>query len=150
MRITRSLITCLHRWGAHLATPPGETGGQWTVCVWAVQPAGAGQRCASAPCTGHSPAVEFTERSAGVLWTFSGLYSVLSLDRQTDRQTDRQRERERERDIYIYIYIERERERERERLLVGCLTSQQHANVPQVRIFSDNFTCCHTEIEVAV
>ena len=34
-------------------------------------------------------------------------------------------------------------------LLVGCLTSQQHANVSQGRICSDNFTCCHTEVEVA-
>ena len=34
-------------------------------------------------------------------------------------------------------------------LLVGCLTSQQHASVSQGRICSDNFTCCHTEIEVA-
>ena len=34
-------------------------------------------------------------------------------------------------------------------LFVGCLTSQQHASVSQERIFSDNFTCCHTEIEVA-
>ena len=34
-------------------------------------------------------------------------------------------------------------------LLVGCLTSQQHARVSQGRICSDNFTCCHTEIEVA-
>ena len=34
-------------------------------------------------------------------------------------------------------------------LLIGCLTSQQHASVSQGRIFSDNFTCCHTEIEVA-
>ena len=33
--------------------------------------------------------------------------------------------------------------------LVGCLTSQQHARVSQGRICSDNFTCCHTEIEVA-
>ena len=33
-------------------------------------------------------------------------------------------------------------------LLVGCLTSQQHASVSQGRICSDNFTCCHTEIEV--
>ena len=39
------------------------------------------------------------------------------------------------------------------RLLVGwllaCLTSQQHASVSQGRIWPDNFTCCHTEIEVA-
>ena len=34
-------------------------------------------------------------------------------------------------------------------LLVGCLTPQQHASVSQGRICSDNFTCCHTEIEVA-
>ena len=33
--------------------------------------------------------------------------------------------------------------------VVGCLTSQQHASVSQGRICSDNFTCCHTEIEVA-
>ena len=35
-------------------------------------------------------------------------------------------------------------------LFVGCLTSQQHASVSQGRICSDNFTCCHTEVEVAV
>ena len=34
-------------------------------------------------------------------------------------------------------------------LLVGCITSQQHASVSQGRICSDNFTCCHTEIEAA-
>ena len=34
-------------------------------------------------------------------------------------------------------------------LFVGCLTSQQHESVSQGRICSDNFTCCHTEIEVA-
>ena len=34
-------------------------------------------------------------------------------------------------------------------LLVGCLTSQQHASVSQGQIYSDNFTGCHTEIEVA-
>ena len=34
-------------------------------------------------------------------------------------------------------------------LFVGCLTSQQHASVSQGRIYSDNFTYCHTEIEVA-
>ena len=34
-------------------------------------------------------------------------------------------------------------------LLVGCLTSQQHASVSQGRICSDNFTCCHTEMEAA-
>ena len=34
-------------------------------------------------------------------------------------------------------------------LLVGCLTSQQQATVSQGRICEDNFTCCHTETEVA-
>ena len=32
---------------------------------------------------------------------------------------------------------------------LGCLTSQQHASVSQRRMCSENFTCCHTEIEVA-
>ena len=34
-------------------------------------------------------------------------------------------------------------------LLVGCLTSRQHARVSQGRICFDSFTCCHIEIEVA-
>ena len=34
-------------------------------------------------------------------------------------------------------------------LLVCCLTSPQHASVSHGRICSHNFTCCHTEIEVA-
>ena len=34
-------------------------------------------------------------------------------------------------------------------LLVGCLTYRHHASVSQGRICSDNFTCCHTEAEVA-
>ena len=34
-------------------------------------------------------------------------------------------------------------------LFVGCFTSQQQASVSQGRICSDNFTCCHAEIEVA-
>ena len=33
--------------------------------------------------------------------------------------------------------------------LLACLTSQQHISVSQGRICSDNFMCCHTEIEVA-
>ena len=32
---------------------------------------------------------------------------------------------------------------------VGCLSSQLHASVSQGRICTDNFTCCHTEIEAA-
>ena len=34
-------------------------------------------------------------------------------------------------------------------LLVGCITSQQQASASQGRICTDNFTCCHTVIEVA-
>ena len=34
-------------------------------------------------------------------------------------------------------------------LLVGCLTSKQHASISQRRICPDNFMCCHTKIEVA-
>ena len=34
-------------------------------------------------------------------------------------------------------------------LFVGCLTSQQQASVSQGRICLDNFTCCHTETEIA-
>ena len=33
--------------------------------------------------------------------------------------------------------------------LVACLTSHQHASVSQGRICSNNFMCCHTEIEAA-
>ena len=40
-------------------------------------------------------------------------------------------------------------DRQKEDLFVGWLTSQQQASVSQGRISSDNFTCCHTEIEVA-
>ena len=54
---------------------------------------------------------------------------------------------------FLFFLNLREREREREREIVGwllaCLTSQQQASVSQGRICSDNFTCCHTEIEVA-
>ena len=33
--------------------------------------------------------------------------------------------------------------------MVGCLKSQVHARVSQGRICTDNFTCCHTEVQVA-
>ena len=39
--------------------------------------------------------------------------------------------------------------RTRVSLFVGCLTSPQLASVSQGRTCEDNFTCCHTEIEVA-
>ena len=34
-------------------------------------------------------------------------------------------------------------------LLADCLTSQQHSSASKGRNWSDNCTCCHTEIEVA-
>ena len=34
-------------------------------------------------------------------------------------------------------------------LFVGCFTSQRQASVSRGWICSDNFTCCHTEIQVA-
>ena len=34
-------------------------------------------------------------------------------------------------------------------LLVACLMSLQHASISQGRCSSDNFTCCHSEIQVA-
>ena len=39
--------------------------------------------------------------------------------------------------------------RETGRMFVGCLTSLQHASVSEGRMCSNNFTCCHTKIEVA-
>ena len=35
-------------------------------------------------------------------------------------------------------------------LFVGCLTAPQQACVSQGRICTDNFTCCHIEVETAV
>ena len=53
-------------------------------------------------------------------------------------------------EIILQGTVQGGRRRGRQRLLlVGCLTSQQHASVSQGRICSDNFTCCHTEIEAA-
>ena len=66
-------------------------------------------------------------------------------DERTDRRTDRQIHRD-----YADRETSRHREGEgRERVFVGCLSSQQHAGVSQGRICTDNFTCCHTEIEIA-
>ena len=50
---------------------------------------------------------------------------------------------------HLAIAADWKRERTRALSSVGCLTSQQHASVSQGRICADNFTCCHTEIEVA-
>ena len=45
--------------------------------------------------------------------------------------------------------IERRTETSTDVCWLVCLTSQQQASVSQGRICTDNFTCCHTEIEVA-
>ena len=47
--------------------------------------------------------------------------------------------------LYTMLIIQRHLPR----LFVGFLTSQQHSSVSQGRICTVNFTCCHTEIEVA-
>ena len=98
-------------------------------------------------------------------------------ERERQRQRQRQRQKQRQTDRDREARPERQRQRQRQRdgqrdgqagmqtvgqagkktdtategvcLLVGCLTSQQHASVSQERICSDNCMCCHTEIEVA-
>ena len=42
--------------------------------------------------------------------------------------------------LYVFFFV---------CLLDGCLTPQQHANVSQGQICTDNYMCCYTEIEVA-
>ena len=60
-----------------------------------------------------------------------------------------------ERENYTYIFLKMSQKcsvltKENYMLqLVGCLTSQKHASVSPGRILTDNFTCCHTEIEAA-
>ena len=49
----------------------------------------------------------------------------------------------------LCVFIDRDASQAAVCLLVGCLTSQQHASVSQGQICSDNGMCCHTEIEVA-
>ena len=54
--------------------------------------------------------------------------------------------------LWLARRLRSQRDREREGgglLFVSCLTSQLHASVSQGRICSDNFTCCHTEVEAA-
>ena len=63
---------------------------------------------------------------------------------ETKTDTDRQTEADSKRS-----QTDTDRQTETVCLLVGCLTTQQHDSVSQGRICSDNFTCCHTEIEVA-
>ena len=70
----------------------------------------------------------------------------MTLYKHTNRQTDRQK------DIHSFLQSVRlytSTQTDRVCLLVGCLTSQQQASVSQGRMCSDNFTCRHTEIEVA-
>ena len=62
--------------------------------------------------------------------------------RRRGRGRRRRRRRRRRRTVCLFICLF-------VCLFVGCLTSQQLASVSQGRICSDNFTCCHTKIEVA-
>ena len=68
-------------------------------------------------------------------------------ERERDRERDRQTETERQRQTETDRQTDRQTETETERLLVGCLTSQQH--VSPGRVCSDNCMCCHTDTEVA-
>ena len=71
----------------------------------------------------------------------------------TARQTDRQKDTDTDTGGRTVTENGERKSRARKtratREIVGCLTSQQQASVSQGRICSDNFTCCHTEIEVA-
>ena len=69
-----------------------------------------------------------------IIWTDQDYPTGNSSRREMKRQTEEMMGRQHQRVVC---------------LLVGCLTSQQQASVSQGRICSDNFTCCHTEIEVA-
>ena len=51
--------------------------------------------------------------------------------------------------LLFFSYIAKHVHNVKMLLFVGCLTSQEHASVSQGQICSDNFTCWHTEIEVA-
>ena len=65
------------------------------------------------------------------------------------RYTQKERDTDRKTDRLALIDMLTGRPTVRLLLLVGCLTSQQHASVSQGRICTDNFTCCHTEMEAA-
>ena len=83
--------------------------------------------------------------------------------RQTDRQTDRQsnflvtnmaQPRKERASIAVSFVLDEDAPPQghcidRHGSFVGCLTSQQQARMSRGRICSDNFTCCHTEIQVA-
>ena len=68
-------------------------------------------------------------------------------ERKTDRQK-KERKEGRKKQRQEKRKIEKEK-KGYSLFVVGCLTSQQQASVSQGRICEDNFTCCHTEIEVA-
>ena len=70
-----------------------------------------------------------------------------------ERERESEGEREKETDRDRQTVIQRERERERERELFACLLVAYRPSNMRVylrgRICTDNFTCCHTEIEAA-
>ena len=94
------------------------------------------------------------EREKGERGRQTDRHACTQAGRQTDRQADRQTEIFLEQshvyDAFLLIsYTGATSSESLLLLLVGCLTSHQHASVSQGRICTDNFMCCHTEIEVA-
>ena len=88
------------------------------------------------------------------IWTGGRIQLVLPSARARERQTQRETERQRLRHTETKSRetdrpTGRQGQTDRELLLVDCLTSQQQASVSQGRICTDNFTCGHTETEVA-
>ena len=80
---------------------------------------------------------------------FTCCHTEIEVADQTFYLTQSQYTSERSEGSAVSILSEQRDPGDRACLLVGCLTSRQHASVSQVRICSDKFTCCHTEIEVA-
>ena len=71
-------------------------------------------------------------------------------NKQTNKQTKPKKQEKKEGQGSTSMKVTKEQTQPGKNMLfVGCLTSQQHASVSQGRICSDNFTCCHTEIEAA-
>ena len=89
-------------------------------------------RVAQPPCNGFTPTA--TSKTTGLL--------TLAKEGTTEERVGRPAG-------YPKVKIITKSKQHSNCLFVGCLTSQQQTSVSQGRICSDNFMCCHTEIEVA-
>ena len=69
--------------------------------------------------------------------------------KQTNKQTNKQANKQTKNRVSYFIQHRIPKCRRKDLFVGWLLKSQQHASVSQERICSDNFTCCHTEIEVA-